>query len=448
MSTDVAIPSSPGASLRSRFRTGIVFNFIGAVANQGSTFVFTIIAANLFGRRIFGQFAMLQTTILMVAQIAQLGCGVTATKYVAEFRSSDRNRVSGILRLLHRFALISGLVGAVATLYCARWLADSFLKAPELRVALELAAGVIFFTTVNGLLMGALAGLEAYPRLAKALTISGVIYLAVCTALAWRYGLNGGVAGFVISAAAQWVLLQQATSAECRQQGIPFGLGRWHVGTAGRDKTILSEFALPAALSGFTTLPALWLGNALLARRPNGYAELALYGAAYTLMTATLFLPNIANTVGTTLLNFHRSPAIAGKYRHTYWANLAIVLGITFGGAAGLAVLGPALLHLFGRSFTDGYPVLLILLGAAVVQGCGVAMYQVIQSEARMWLSFFAVSLPRDLLLVVLAYFLVPTYGARGLAGAYAMAWTAATLVIACIVLQTGLTPRTVAVGD
>jgi O-antigen/teichoic acid export membrane protein len=106
------------------------------------------------------------------------------------------------------------------------------------------------------------------------------------------------------------------------------------------------------------------------------------------------------------------------------------------GGAVLIGALGVQLLGLFGPTFTDGYGVLLVLMLSIVPEVVSLSCYQIIQSQARMWLSFFAIALPRDLTLAVTAYFLVPTEGARGLAIAYVIAWTVALVIILTLVLR------------
>jgi K+ transporter len=51
------------------------------------------------------------------------------------------------------------------------------------------------------------------------------------------------------------------------------------------------------------------------------------------------------------------------------------------------------------------------------------------------------VAIPRDLLMIVLAVRLIPTFGARGLAAAYAVSWTLAFCVTAVLVFQIGVAP-------
>jgi len=97
------------------------------------------------------------------------------------------------------------------------------------------------------------------------------------------------------------------------------------------------------------------------------------------------------------------------------------------------------LLRVFGKSFNDGYPVLLTLLATTIPQGAATALYQIIQSHAKMWLSFLAVALPRDVVLVALAYLRIPHSGAMGFALACAGAYTVALLATLILVMHTGL---------
>jgi O-antigen/teichoic acid export membrane protein len=433
-SDDEELKSSgvPDAGLRPRLQAGITFNLVGAVFNQGSTFLFNIIAANLLGKQSFGKYGMVQSTLVTLSQVAQFACGYTATKYIAQHRSNDKEKTGRILSTL--LTVISGCGLAVSTCLLAAvpWLANSILKAPDLKIGLAIGAGVVFLSVLNGFLLGAFAGLESYRKLSIALVWSGTFYLVSCAMLTWIAGLNGAFLGLLLSALFQWILLRRGLKSECGELGIRF---RYRIFPEGRS--ILLRFALPAAVSGLTFLPALWFGNAFLVRQPEGYARMALFSAAYTLMTAVLFIPNITGIVGWSILNHHKGQGQTGLYRRTLWINLAIAGIAVLAGAAVLALLGPEILRLFGKNFSDGYPVLLIMLGAAIPQALALAVYQHLQSQERMWLSFFVIVLPRDMLLATLAYILVPRYGAAGLACAYLAAWTAALFLITSVVLFT-----------
>jgi len=431
----LAQAASP-SNLHSRFQTGVAFNLVGTFFNQGSTFVVNIVVANLLGRQIFGEYAIVQNTLVAVSVFVQLGIGYVATKYVAEFRSTDRERTGRILGMLCGFSTILAGIASLTLLFLSRWLAVSVLKAPTLGTTLAIGSAVLLFAVLNGFLIGALAGLEGYRVLARALIWGGTVYLLVCSGLAWRGGLNGAIGGQAIGGFVLFVMLALVLRSECLKQGI-----RIHYRRAANEWPIIVKFALPGAFSGFTSAPALWLASALLVRQPDGFSQMAIFSASFSLMAAVLLLPNIANNVGMSLINHHKGTGNSPGYRQIFWINLVVTLAIVVAGAVAAAVLGPELLHLFGKNFKNGYTTLLILLAAAVPQGLAVALYQIIQSQAKMWLSFLAVSLPRDTLIVILAYLLIPRHGASGVAFGYAAAWSMALVIIGGLVYRIGLEP-------
>ena len=107
-----------------------------------------------------------------------------------------------------------------------------------------------------------------------------------------------------------------------------------------------------------------------------------------------------------------------------------MTLGAVVAGSIFIALFGRWLLHAFGKDFGDGYSVLLILLLSATIEAGALSFYQIFQSKEKMWLSFFAIALPRDSMIVVLAYYLTPIYKATGLAMAYTISWVVAFLII------------------
>jgi len=422
------------ASLRSRLQTGIAWNLVGTVFNQGGTLIVNIIVANILGRDIFGEYAIIQNTLLTMSAIAQLATGYTATKYVAEFRSIDREKTGRILGLCSAVSTAMACIAALVLLVGARWLAAYALKASHLAPGLMIAAGAVLFAVMNGYQMGTLAGLESYPALAKAGIISGILYVGICVAATWAGGLQGTLAGLAASALVRWAVFNWFLRRESARQGIALCYrGIW------QERPIFFNFALPSALSGFTTMPALWLANAFLVRQPGGYAQMALYSAANNLRVLVLFLPNIVNNVGMSLINYQKGIGDDYHYRKVFWANMAMTVVAILVGVAMTVLLGPWLLRLFGKDFTEGYPVLMMLMLSTLPEGLVLASYQVIQSQGKMWLSLLAIALPRDGMIVLLAYILTGLHGAIGLALAYAIAWGLAFCIVSTIVYCIGL---------
>jgi O-antigen/teichoic acid export membrane protein len=421
-------------SLRARLIRGVSWNLVGTIFNQGSTFLVNIILANVWGLHLFGEYAMVQTTLSVVTTMAQVSTGYTATKYVAEFRARDRKRAGRILALCGLVSIATATIAVLALLLASRWLAVEALSAPQLTPVLMVAAGLVFFSVTSGFLLGALAGLESYQALARAGIISGILYVILC----WLGGAIGGLTGAVgaqaLSAAIACALLTRFVITEAAKQGIEF---RWR--DASQEADVLVKFALPAALNSFVALPAIWLANAILARQPHGYDQLALFAAANNFRIIVLFVPQIMNNVGMSLLNNERGAENAASCRRIFWTNLFLTIGVTLAAAGALVVAGPWILQIFGSRFGDGYRVLVVLMIAAVPEAIAFATVQPMLAHERLWLVFFGRVLPCHLTLLAVAWLLAPSLGAVGLALGWVAGWTIALLVDVTVVWRTGL---------
>ena len=165
---------------------------------------------------------------------------------------------------------------------------------------------------------------------------------------------------------------------------------------------------------------------------------MALFGAANTYRALVLFLPSNINVVGLSLLNNQRGSA-DDAFRRVFWWNLTITVLAAVAGAAAVAAAGPWLLAVFGQGFVEGYGTLLVLMAAAVLEALTMAVYQIVQSHAKLWLSLFAIALPRDTLIVVSAFFLATRNGAAGLAWAHLIGWTVAACSVVLVATRIGI---------
>jgi len=421
--------------LRLRFTQGIIWNVVGAVFTQGSVFLVNVVVANLLGKDVYGEFGMIQSTLLTLTGIAQVATGMMATKYVAEFRLIDKEKTGRILGLCSMVTFITAGIATLLLLFGAQWLSNSALNAPRLASGLMISSGFVLFSVINGYQAGALAGLEGYRALVRAGVFQGAIHMVICTLGAWCFGLEGVLGSLVASAFFRWCIYRSALGYECRKNSIIVTYNN-----AWSERKIIYRFALPAAISGLTSMPALWLANAFLVQQKDGFSQMGLYSAANIFRTMVVFLPVLINNVGMSLLNNQQGIGNISNYRKIFWANFGVTVITVLSGALFFTLSGPWLLNMFGKSFAEGFPVLMILMVSTIPESISVATFQIIQSHEMMWLSFFAVSLPRDLLIVILSYFLIPTYGAAGLASSYATSWVLASVIIMIIVARRGIT--------
>jgi O-antigen/teichoic acid export membrane protein len=415
-----------------RLTVGAIWNVIGAVFNQGSTFLLGIIVAHSLGRELYGGFGFLQATLLMFSNFAQLALGFAALKYVAEYRVNDRPRAGRVIALCCALSVPAGLVATTVAIAAAHPIAGVLAHQPSLEPVIRFGAPAIAFVAVSGPLTGALAGMARFRSIALVGVVSGVAYIAIGTAGAIGWGLEGAAAGLSLSAMLQCMLLLVAVRKAAAEEGIP--LPSIRRSTLLGERAVFMETALPAALTNVTTLPTLWLVTAILARQEQGMTKLALFTAANSLRLLVNFVPALVNNVGFSILSSHKGSEDHRAYWDLFRTNVLMVTGIAVAGAAVVAVGGMPLLRLFGRSFTGAYPVLLILLLATIAEGLAISVYQVIQTHGNLWWAVFGVAMPRDLVILVLAVVLAPRQGAIGTAvaiSAGAVTTLASVLLIA-----------------
>jgi O-antigen/teichoic acid export membrane protein len=408
-----------------RLRRGVAWTIAGTLLNQGSTLALSVALANILGPRMFGAYAIVLTTTQTLAAVAQLATGLMATKYVAEFRTTNPERAGRVLGLMSTVSLATSALVSLALVVCAPWVASQVLHAPETAEPLRLASVVVLFTVLNGWQLGALAGLESYSAIAWGGGLGGICYLLSGLVGAWAHGLTGALAGMAVGSSLRWMILGRLMKRELTVQRIVIHRsGMW------RESALLFGFAVPAAIAGMVTGPAIWLSSAVLIRQPDGHHQMALYAAANTVRVLLLCLPQLVNSVTTSLLSNARGTID----NQNYWRVLRLNVGVTVGcvalGCLAIVVAGPRALMVFGSTFDAAYPVLLVLLAAVVIETLVIALYQVPLSEGRMWASLFRVSIPRDVLITSLVFVLAPRFGAVGLALAYTAGWTLALAMV------------------
>ena len=127
-------------SIGYRLARGAFWSLTGTIMSRGLGIISSIIVARLLGKSSFGELGIIQSTVGMFGTFAGFGMGVTATKFIAEFRKSNPARAGQIIGLSSMVAWISGATMAIALVWFAPWLASHFLAAPHLTRFLRIAS--------------------------------------------------------------------------------------------------------------------------------------------------------------------------------------------------------------------------------------------------------------------------------------------------------------------
>lgn len=410
----------PRGSLRRRFAAGAFWAVAGAVARRGAVLIAAIVCGRVLGAAGFGRLGMIQATAGLFGSFAGLGLGLTASKFVAEFRRGDPGRAGRILGLSSAVAWAMGGALTILLLVLAPWLCGHVLVDASLTGPLMAGAGLVFFGAINGAQLGAFAGLEAFKSMAGFSAVAAAVSLPVTVAGVLLAGLNGAVWGLVLSLAVACVIFGVGLRRECAGQGLSY---RWRGSWAERH--VLWRFSFPAFAASAVTTPALWGCYALLVRQPDGYLQLGLFTAAQRFAGAVIFAPALATTAMLPILSQLAGAGDHGGFRRLLRGAMLSNGGLAIAGGAVLAALAPWWVRLYGAAYAAAAPVLMILAIWVPCQVAAITLGQALLAAGRAW-TRCGVDVMLACVLVGLSAALLPQHGAAGLAAACAASFALA----------------------
>jgi O-antigen/teichoic acid export membrane protein len=411
------------SSIGYRLAKGAFWSLAGTIVSRGLALLSWILIARMLGKTIYGELGMIQSTVGMFGTLAGLGLGLTATRYVAEFREKDvakAGRIIGFSSLTACGTAIfaSGLLIAIAPL-----LAEKVLAAPHLTNLLRAGTLLVLFGTLNGSQTGALSGFEAFRAIATINLTSGLISFPLMLAGAHYGGLAGTVYGMSATMALNWLLNHWALRREASRAGVTITYaGSW------KERDVLWSFSVPVVLAGLLSAPINWICCAMLANQSSGYAELGIYNAAIQWQTALAFLPALLSQVLLPILSDSHSNDDEESSRKTLTTGLTVFLAVIILPAILLAALSPWITSLYGGSFQMPNRLFITIISYATISNLGTALWTCLLSRNQAWFGFVG-NLIWALSVLVLFHYLVPL-GAFGLALANVVSYAAAMAVV------------------
>lgn len=340
-----------------------------------------MLIARELGKTDYGQFVVIQSTLAMTGVVAGFGVGAAATRYAAELKYRDAARLEKIITLGERFLLGASTVTATALITGAEWLALKIFGSPALSAPLQLAAGAVIFSALDGYQKSVLVGFEDM-RAFTVGTIAGVILsLPVMLIAATAYGLTGAATALSVSVFFQCLISRY----QMRQALRRFKIGQNAKGSL-QEWPLLWRFALPALLAGIVVSPAHWAVQAMLANTPNGFDQVAVLGVAMQWFNTIIFFPATAARVVLPILTDKVSGGDKGSSRkiliYAMSSNAAIAVPL----AVLVGIFSPEIMNLYGESFHREHLALVIAAGAAVIFCLLNPVGNLLAAASRMWL--------------------------------------------------------------
>ncbi len=400
-----------------RLAKGAFWSLAGSLISRGLGLLSAILVGRMLGKQEYGELGIIQNTIGMFGTLAGFGMGLTANKYVAEFKRTDPARAGRIIALASATAWISSGIMAVVLVACGPWLAAKTLAAPQLGGLLQIGALLLLFSGVNGAQTGALSGFEAFKRIAQINLISGLLTFPLMVIGAWKWGVTGAVWGLIGSQLANCVMCFFAVRVEStRCQISP------HYAGCFSDLRLFWSFSLPAVLTGIVGNLVSWGASALVVNQAGGYGDMGIYNAALRVkllpeaflgMLVAPMLPILSESFG----KGDRSTFQRTLLFNFVLATLIIVPVSLVQTAAPALTMMP-----FGAEYQGRLVIVQWLMLQAVLYALMFPMSNILISMGAMWFNWIVVVL-YSLIFAGGAWLLVPRYGAAGYAAAMLMGY-------------------------
>ena len=365
-----------------RIASGAFWSFTGNAIAKVIVLVAGIVCAHILSQKEYGEFGMVRSTINMFVIFGTAGLGMTATKYIAEFKETQREKVGSIYCLTNGFAVITGLFITLIILFFSNYLASVTLKAPYLVDSVRVGALLLFVTVMNGAQNGVLLGFESFKARAINTLIGSIAESAFMLIGAYLYGVFGAVLGYGIG----YVVLYLCNFIAIRKDLYRFGVTKEYQHIDKRDLSLLYKFSIPAALSSVLVGPAYWISRTLLVRS-DGFSELAVFEAANYWNTIILFLPAAVSQIILPILS-----SVPKDDKNKFWKvlniNLYLNVGTSFILVLLVSLLSPFLMASYGDGYRDKYLVLIVLVGSTIFSVASNVVGNAIVSKGKMWIGF------------------------------------------------------------
>ncbi len=417
---------APLSALR-RLIHGFAWTMTGSVVARSGAFVGMFLAARALGKSDFGRLGAILNTVGLLGVIAGFGLGLTATTWVSRLRQVDPARAG---RLAGALMWAGGSAGIALSLFLAGtswWFAGTVFEDPSLTLPLALGSALIPLNVLFGIQSGIITGCGNFARLAKVNIVAGIAALPAIWLGAIWFGLIGAVVGMVVAQAVVLAWSTRVVTLTMGQAGLRIDGHQWW-----QEWHLMVSFSMPTALASAMVIPVNWLSSAWLVRTAD-FAELGIFNAGNTWRMLIIFIPMQFVTASLPTLADARGRGDRPTFNRTCVIALAISGAVAMAIAGVVALSADMMLALFGKDFSGGSTVLIVLAWSALPMALNNVLGAAITGAGQPWRNAAATAVYATIALGALIF--IPAT-ALGLAWAQLIACMFATCTYVVLLLS------------
>lgn len=349
----------------------------GSFIGKGLSVLAGILVARFLGRDIYGEYGVLQSTLIQIGMFSTFGLGYTATKYVAEYNNSRKGQLRALISLLLWITFFSSLILSILVFAFSEPIA-MFIKAPQLAYPIRLCSVVVILNGLTLTQIGVLSGLNSYKTIARNNTLSGILAFILCCCLTYPLGFNGALYSLLISQLFNYGINRFSIERKTSEY-IRLAIPRLQL-----IRSIVS-FSFPVALQESCVFAFGWLMTYSLIRYSN-YGEVGLHSAAAQWSAIILFVPGVLRNVTLSHLS-----GDGNDQRHKKIMRVMMLTNFVASALPYLAtlILNPVIVRAYGPSYMS-LGIVMVVLNASTIPNCLSNVYvQEFMAINRNWYVFF-----------------------------------------------------------
>ena len=329
------------SDIAGRMTKGALWSFTGTALGKFFVLLTGIICARILGKEGFGELGIIRSTLGMFIILGSGGIGVTATRYIAAYRTNEKKHAAAIYRLSSVFTMTVGFIITFILLGLSDILTEDVLNSRKLSTPIIIGSMVLLFSILNSSENGTLAGFEDFKSIAINTLIASIVESTGMIVGAYFYQLEGAIWGFACGLLVLYLTNKRSVKKQLRAANIP----THGISIRREDWKLIYRYSLPATLSALMVTPVFWLIRSMLIHS-EGYGELGIFEAADQWKVIILFIPT---TVSQIVLPILSSLLDVHKFKRTLVLNILLIAVVSTVIALAVSLLSPYIMPLYGQ---------------------------------------------------------------------------------------------------
>jgi O-antigen/teichoic acid export membrane protein len=288
-----ALLGKEGNATSRKITKGLIWTFLGTAISKSFFLLAFVVIARIVSVEEYGKIGLLRSFINTFTFFSLASFGVTANKYLAINKDTNKVLASRIYSSTRLFVFILALFILISSILFLEPITLYIVGDVSLKIEVLLSSVIIFFASLNGLQMGALSGLEKFSKISQVHIVNGLLSLPLLCFGAYYKGVFGVIVALLIVNLAIWLCSAFFLHKGLKEFSITFRLDNY-----SESFKIVKSFTLPSFLSGIMISPVILYCNSLLVNySSDGYEELGFYNAAFLYSSIVSILIGIVGQV-------------------------------------------------------------------------------------------------------------------------------------------------------